>query len=127
MSLKRLTFISFIWSLLLVIGCKSDFKDIKEITTEDLLGEWEIYDAVRNGKSTKSLETGNFIFQADSLVLSNLFATQNSLNFTYNKGIIKINGDPNIGSLKINQLQNDTLVLSGKMNVFDMKFYLTKK
>lgn len=123
----RITFFSLICGIFLIVGCKSDNALVKEITTEDLFGEWEIYHATRNGKETKSLENGSFIFQADNLVSSNLFTTPNSLNFTYEKGTIKINGDPNIDVLNINMLQNDTLVLSSKMKVFNMEFYLTKR
>ena len=108
-------------------GCKSDSNPLKEITTEDLVGEWVIFYATRNGKVTKSLEKGNFVFQADNLVTSNLFANPNSLNFTYDKGTITIEGEPNMASLKINKLQNDTLIMSSKMKVFNMEFHLTKQ
>jgi len=113
--------------LFILGGCKSDINPIKEITAEDLVGEWNIFYATRNGKVTKSLEKGNFVFQADNLVTSNLFATPNSLNFTYDKGTITIEGEPNISSLKINKLQNDTLIVSSKTKVFKMEFHLTKK
>ena len=123
----RITFISLICLLFLIIGCKSDNALLKEITTEDLVGEWEIYRAVRNGKVTKSLESANIVFQADNLVSSNLFATTNSLNFTYDKGTIRVSGDPNLEVLNIKTLQNDTLILSAKMKVFEMEFYFAKK
>lgn len=116
-----------ICGIFLIIGCKSDNALVKEVTKEDLFGEWQIFHATRNGKETKSLENGNFIFQADNLVSSNLFTTPNSLNFTYEKGTIIINGDQNVGILNINKLQNDTLILSSKMKVFNMEFYLIKK
>jgi len=119
--------IFFLFILLALGGCKPDVATAKEITQEDLVGEWEIYYAERNGKVTKSLEKGNFVFGADNLVSSNLFNTTNSLNFTYDKGIIDIEGEPNMASLKIRKLQNDTLVLSSKMKVFNMEFHLKKK
>ena len=116
-----------IFMLVAFIGCKPDVPVAKEITQQDLVGEWEIFYAERNGKVTKSLENGNFVFGADNLVSSNLFNTPNNLNFTYDKGIINIEGEPNMASLKIRKLQNDTLVLSSKMKVFDMEFHLKKK
>ena len=108
-------------------GCKSDPNGIREIVVEDLMGEWEIFYATRNGNITKSLEKGNFVFQADNLVSSNLFNTPNNLNFTYDKGTISIEGEPNISYLTVKKLKNDTLVLSSKMKVFDMEFFLSKK
>ena len=108
-------------------SCKTDANPLKEITAEDLMGEWEIYHATRNGKETKSLEKGNFVFQADNLVSSNLFSNPNSLNFTYDKGTIAFEGDPNMDYLKVEKLQNDTLILSSKLQVFKMEFFLTKK
>ena len=117
----------FILAVFFISGCISDSNHLKELTQEDLQGEWIIYHATRNGKVTKSLENGNFVFQADNLVSSNLFSNSNSLNFTYDKGTIKIEGDPNIKALQISQFQNDTLILSSKLKVFEMEFYLTKK
>lgn len=122
--------ISIIFALLAVfafVGCRSDANSTKEITTDDLLGKWEIFYATRNGNVTKSLENGNFLFQADNLVSSNLFNSPNSLNFTYDRGTIKIEGDSNVNSLKVKKLQNDTLIMTSKMKVFNMEFHLTKR
>ena len=111
----------------ILAGCKTDSTANKEWTEEDLIGEWEIYYATRNGNITKSLEKGNFVFQADNSVTSNLLGAGNSLNFTYDKGTINITGDPNMESMKILKLQNDTLVMSSKMKIFEMEFHLKKK
>lgn len=123
----RITCIFLISCLFMIIGCKSDSSQIKEITKDDLFGEWVIYHATRNGKETKSLEKGNFVFQADNLVSSNLFTSSNSLNFTYDKGTIAFEGDPNMDFLKVEKLQNDTLILSSKLQAFKMEFFLAKK
>lgn len=123
----RISVIFIFFILVILGGCKPDGNHLKDITKDDLVGEWVIFYATRNGKATKSLEKGNFVFQADNLVTSNLFANPNSLNFTYDKGTIAIEGDPNLTSLKINKLQNDTLVMSTKMKVFKMELHLTKK
>jgi len=116
-----------IFAILLIVGCKSDTTEPKALTINDLNGEWEIYHATRNGKVTKSLEKGNFVFQDDSLVSSNLFNTANSLNFTYDKGAITIKGEPNFSTLNVESFKEDTLVLSARLKVFEMEFYLLKK
>ena len=123
----RISIIFLFIMLFISNGCKPESKPAKEISKEDLIGVWEIYFATRNGNVTKSLEKGNFVFQADNLVSSNLFGSTNSLNFTYDKGTINIEGDPNMSSLTVEKLQNDTLVMSSKMKVFHMVFHLTKK
>ncbi len=123
----RILSIFMFFVLFTLSGCKSDAAPPKEISKEDLIGEWEIFYATRNGNVTKSLENGNFVFLADNSVSSNLFTTSNSLNFTYEKGTIKIEGEPNMESLTINKLQNDTLVVSSKMKIFKMEFHLKKK
>jgi hypothetical protein len=110
-----------------IVGCKPDSNPLDKITKDDLTGEWIIFYAKRNGNVTKSLEKGKFVFQADNLVSSNLFNTPNSLNFTYDKGTIAIEGDSNVTSLEIKNLYNDTLIVSSKMKVFDMEFHLKKK
>lgn len=123
----RIPFYFIACLIILLVGCKTDSSHLKEITEDDLYGEWVIYYATRNGKVTKSLENGNFVFQADKLVSSNLFSTTNNLNFIYDKGTIEIKGEPNFGRLVIEHLQNDTLIFSSKLKVFEMEFFLTKK
>ena len=123
----RILFSFVLFSVLAISGCKTDSAAKKEINQEDLIGEWEIYYATRNGNVTKSLENGNFVFEGDNSVSSNLFTTSNSVNFTFDKGIINIQNEPNMSTLKINKLQNDTLILSSKMRVFDMEFHLKRK
>lgn len=123
----RILTVIMIFFLVSCFGCKPDSGISSEFTQEDLTGEWEIYRATRNGNVTKSLESGIFVFGADNLVSSNLFESTNSFNFTYDNGTIKIDGEPNITSLKIRRLYNDTLVLSSKMKVFKMEFHLKKK
>ena len=123
----RISLFSSLLVIFILCSCKTDSPVLKEITQDDFIGEWEIFYATRNGNVTKSLEKGNFVFQADSSVTSNLFNGENNLNFTYDKGTITIDGDPNMDNLKILKLQNDTLVMSSKMKVFNMEFHLIKK
>ena len=123
----RISLFSSLLVILFFCSCKTDSSALKEITQNDFIGEWEIFYATRNGNVTKSLEKGNFVFQADSSVTSNLFNGENNLKFTFDKGTISIEGDPNMDHLKILKLQNDTLVMSSKMKVFNMEFHLKKK
>ena len=92
----------------LVFGCKSDSNPLEELTVTDLNGKWIIYHATRNGNVTKSLEKGNFVFQDDSLVSSNLFSTSNNLNFTYANGAIVVEDEPNFNALKVEKFTKDT-------------------
>ncbi|MDF1698129.1 MAG: hypothetical protein P1U56_19935 [Saprospiraceae bacterium] len=123
----RISSIFIFFLVVALYGCKSDKNGVREIVEEDLIGEWVIFYATRNGKMTKSLEEGNFVFQDDNLVSSNLFNSSNSLNFTYDKGTINIEGDSLMSYLKVKKLKNDTLVLSSKMKVFEMEFYLSRQ
>ena len=111
----------------LVFGCKSDSNPLEELTVTDLNGKWIIYHATRNGNVTKSLEKGNFVFQDDSLVSSNLFSTSNNLNFTYANGAIVVEDEPNFNALKVEKFTKDTLILSSRLKGFDMEFYLLKE
>jgi len=112
------------------LSCKDDSKPIaKEALPEahSLLGEWEIYEAYRNEKKTKSLESGKFVFLDDSTVTSNLFSDQNNHNFTKDGNRISIEGDDIIKFLEVKKQNNDTLILTSKMSVFNMVFHLARK
>jgi len=111
--------------VVLAFGCKPE-KITKSIEVGDLTGKWNIFHVTRNGKVTKTLENGFFVFQADNTIKSNLFPEENSHTFKFERDKIDIEGLDNLNNFKIESIKNDTMVLESKVNIFDMKFYLRK-
>ena len=119
--------ILFFLIFIICIGCKPDKAPELSVSNTDLVGEWIIYSAMTNGKSTRRLEKGYFVFQADKTIKSNLFGDQNSYNFKLSNNMVRIEGHKVIKKLIVKKLSNDSLALSSKMNVYEMDFFLTKK
>ena len=120
--MKYILFIAFIF----ILGCKPE-KVIKSVSVEDLVGEWDIFHVTRNGKVTKTLEDGYLLFQADNTIKSNLFPDEKYHTFIFEQNKVDIQGLENLNEFKVKSLNNDTLILDSKVNVFDMEFYLKKR
>lgn len=110
-----------------IFSCKPDKTPEVEVTSSDISGEWAIYHATRNGKVTKSLENGSFVFLPDNTLKSNLLETENSYTFTMNKSKILIEGSETLSQLNVKSFKQDTIVLASKMKVFEMEFFLARK
>ena len=115
-------------SIVLIFGCKGD-KSSKavELSASDLVGHWDIYHVTRNGKVTKTLENGYLLFQADNTIKSNILSDENYHIFNFDKNKINIQDLDKLNFFDVKSLENDTLVLSTKINVFEMNFFLKKK
>ncbi|MBK8700580.1 MAG: hypothetical protein IPN29_14040 [Saprospiraceae bacterium] len=112
------------WMLLLVFmtACKGDsFR----VTPADLTGKWKFDKAWRNGKETKMLSSGYFIFHADNSVTSNIFQVEENKQFSVKDNTLSVIGQEAL-TLDIVSFTTDTMELEGKMGVFDMQFYLIR-
>ncbi|MEE9440140.1 MAG: hypothetical protein V3V14_14135 [Saprospiraceae bacterium] len=115
----------FILFIILLGSCRVDKSQKLDVTIENLYGKWDIIHATRNEKETKSIETAYFVFQDDNSVKTNLFGSQNSYTFVFDSKTIDIES-PTPLKMKILKMKNDTLELTSKIGVFDMKFILKK-
>ncbi len=116
-------YLLLIASTVLVASCKSD-KD-PYIDKASISGKWDIYDATRNSRQTTTLKDGFIEFREDGNLLTNILGDTTLSPYFIKDQILESSGDFDY-QFKIEQLANDTLVLSGKMKVFDMIFYLTR-
>lgn len=104
------------------LSCKGDAKEAKVVFD----GDWKIYHAERNGKVTKTLEGGVFMFSGDTSFRSNIFGEENLFTFEHKGGrMVTKSGEP---ELNFEVLSNgvDTALLSGKVKTFKMAIYLVK-
>jgi hypothetical protein len=101
-------------------------KQQDKITDQDIIGTWEVYEALRNGKPTKTLEAATIQFKDDKSVLSNVLPDQAPLKYQLKDRNLLIKGNESY-DLYIEQIALDTLILSGKMSIFDMELKLKRK
>lgn len=106
-----------------LFGCKGNRTE--EDIHSQLIGKWLIYDATRNQKPTATLKDGFMTFLESDTLVTNILGDTTHSPFAIKEQILESYGDFNF-QFKINQLSGDSLILSGRMRVFDMVFYLVK-
>jgi hypothetical protein len=115
----------------LLFACKSDQKEnqdsSKTISTNDILGTWELVSAKRDGKYTKVLDNTYFVFTADSMGTN--FPSKEGV-FKYDKiegEIVTYEDEPTFYKLKT--IRSDTLEFSVALKgfTFDMVLQLTEE
>jgi hypothetical protein len=91
----------------------------------DLKGKWNFSKVMRNGKESKTMESAFFVFQDDKSVSSNLFQIGELTTFTIDNSKLIIN-DVTPLEFEISKFSKESMELTGKMNGFDMEFFLVK-
>ncbi len=109
--------------LILVSSCKSDSNS--HFDKAKITGKWDIYDATRNLRQTTTLKDGFIELHEDGNLLTNILGDTTFSPYIIKDQVLESSGDFDY-QFKIEQLSNDTLILSGKMKVFDMVFYLSR-
>jgi len=104
------------------LSCKSE--EPKEQL--DLKGSWSIYDATRNGKVTKTLKGGVFMFTSDTSFTTNIFGDERLFTFdTDENKITTTKGDPSL-KLKMSATHSDSLVLTTKIQTYDIELFMVR-
>ncbi len=104
-------------------SCKPDVKLDAKL---DLAGKWNFVKAYRNQKETKTLDSGFFVFNTkDTLVHSNLFQTGDTKKYEISQNTILVKDEEL--NLNIDRIEQDTMVLKGKIWKFDMELYLQRE
>jgi hypothetical protein len=110
------------FSALLLFSCK---EEKSKVFQRELVGKWEVFASEMNRKPNEFMQEGFFEFNDDLTVASNLFDDGKEHNYKVEDGKLKI--DTNIPfELDVTKLENDTLILEGKMKIFYMKYYLKR-
>lgn len=123
--------ISLRFSLVLVgimalafLSCNNNGSDKK--LRDSIIGEWEILDALRNGRRTTTLKDGFMRFEDQGKLTTNILGRETISNYNFSDSKIASDGDFAY-SFDVEKLSGDTLLISGKMKVFDMVFYMIRK
>jgi hypothetical protein len=109
-------------AIVLFSSCGEDKDKSQQIA---LVGKWTVYASEMNQKTNEFMKDAFFEFHGDNSIVSNLFDGNKNLSFHVAESRLKIDSEEEF-DLKITRLDSDTLILEGKMKVFQMKFYLKK-
>ncbi len=113
----------FILSLFLVLfSCKHK----TNLTSADLKGKWKFDKVIRNGKESRTMESAYFVFPDDKTVSSNLFDNGETATFNIDNSKLYIQGTSPM-EFDIRSFEKDSLELVGRMNAFEMEFFLVKE
>ena len=115
--------------LLLLTACDPEPPKQEENLAEQILGHWEVFEAIRNEKPTTTLEDAYFDFEPDGNAILNLMGADQKAKYEMVEEVIKITGTQMDGDYKIENLGGDTLVLSTsqKFNEIPFRFIFNMK
>jgi len=110
-------------TVLILFSCK---EEKSKIFQRELNGKWEVFASEMNQRPNEFMQEGFFQFNADLTVESNLFDDGKSHSYRVEDEKLKIDTEIPF-DLTISKMENDTLVLEGKMRMFYMKYYLKRQ
>ena len=108
---------------LTIMSCSN--KGSGEKVKDSLIGEWEILDALRNGRRTTTLKDGFMRFEDEGILTTNILGRETVSNYDFSGSKIVSDGDFAY-NFDVDKFSGDTLLLSGEMKVFNMVFYMIK-
>jgi len=109
---KTLVYIST--CILLCLSCDSDSTKAKSLDVSSSYGDWQLSEAVRDGKLTKTLEGA--MFSIDSNLLStNIFGDDQSFGYQLIGKKMKLSG-AETQVFTVDKSSSDTLILGMKRN-----------
>lgn len=100
-------------------------KEKKEIKQEQIIGNWEVFSAKRDGHKTQSINGASFLISPNGQVATNLLGNDQNFNYTLNDTIIVTKGIQNI-DYHILGLTDSTLELSTQIQKRRFVFNLMK-
>lgn len=103
------------------IACKTE----TPVTANDIIGNWEIIAAKRNGKITSTLKGGYFKFDAHNKMGTNILGADQEFEYQLNGNTIsQIGGEET--SYRISNISNDTIQINSKIMNFSFEFVAVK-
>ncbi len=95
------------------------------LTLSSLKGKWYIIDALRNGRKTKSLESGFFEFGENGKVITNIFGSNEQYNYSFKDKKIVIDSPQEL-KMEIIKYVPDTIFSSIKLKLFQVDMLMVK-
>ena len=104
---RRVIYLSAFLSFFVISSCTNE----PAVQLDQLYGEWEIIDAKRNLKHTRTLRDGYFVFDEDGVMKTNIFGSDQVFKVQFSADKISQLDDAKT-EYKIRTLHNDTLHIS---------------
>lgn len=117
---------NLLWAAVLIlctqIACTSDNK-----TNEaDIVGQWNIAEATRNGKPTESLAKLFFEFQPDGKMRTNILGAATDASYKLsNNQVMQRESDMDI-DYEVEQLTDSVLIMSTELRGYAFRFILNR-
>lgn len=113
--------------ILLSIFCLAFLACKPEIvfSTQDIIGNWEIIAAKRNGKITSTLKGGYFAFTDNSRMATNILGEDQEFEYQLEGATLQQISDEKT-SYTITNLSNDTMQIKSKIMNFNFEFVAVK-
>ena len=108
---------------LLGVSCESD--TLAPVAVENILGQWEVIDAYRNKRQTKTFNRA-YLMITDSTLNTNIPPNDGELKYSYSGNQIRFSDAENT-NYKLISFSNDTMSLVTKIQGFDFKLTLARK
>lgn len=129
-SLTKITFILFIGLLSFSSCTNNDTSQEKakvlNVTKQDIIGEWEIVEATRNGEATDAMNGAFLRFESSGQVFSNLTGEEQMDHYVVENNVIKQTGSMGL-EYTIKSKENNQMMLDLKMQNFSFEFTVKKK
>jgi hypothetical protein len=109
-------------AIIFLSSCKDN--DIE--LNKSIIGTWDVFASEMNNKPNGLMKNGWFVFTNDNLVKSNIFEENNSEKYNVENGRLIIDGKEKF-DLKITRLEKDTMFLEGKVKVYKMEYFLSRR
>ena len=107
---------------LLLTSCMSEKVDLSE---QKLDGQWDIIQAFRDGKETKTLTDGFFEFNEGMKFRTNILNDPRPYTYELSGNRIKVESDPIVNYTVLNML-SDTLIMKTEIQKLGFKFISVK-
>ncbi len=98
--------------------------DSSQKSKDMIIGEWQLFNATRNGKSTKILEGTQYKYDRKGIMSSNLFQNQ-ALSYSLKDKQIMQKGDTEV-VYDIKKLTTDSLTIGAKIGKYQYTMMFTK-
>ncbi len=110
--------------LSILMSCR---QDLAVITPDsDISGQWKIIAASRDGQTTSLLQNGEYVFNADNTMTSNLVENGQLYPYTISNNHIIVDVPGEKREYTVLKATNDTLIIGSRMHKSYFEFILLK-
>lgn len=113
----------FVFAFALFLSCKRD----PGITTDQVLGRWELDYATRDGRPTESLEELYYEFLPDGTLRTNMSGAPETATYAIENNILQQRQGRIEADYTIVELSDSVLVLSANIRNYAFQFRLLKR